>query len=98
MNTITIHGNLTKDVETGSKGEVSYARFTLASDRHPSAESKTDFFNVVIFESGDLEDLVRGTWVKVTGTVRLGEYDGKPTIEVVAKTIERKALKQEDPA
>ncbi len=97
MNTITIHGRLTKAVEIGKKGEVSYARFTVASDRSKQVDAKTDFFNVVIFGSDALEDLTKGTFVKITGTVKLGEYDGKRTIEVVAKKIER-PVKQEVPA
>lgn len=92
MNTITIHGNLTRDIEIASKGDTQYAKFTLASNRGPKSEA-TDFFRCAGFGNwiADLADLTKGTFVKVTGSVRLGEYDGKPTCEVVARKVERKA-------
>jgi single-stranded DNA-binding protein len=96
MNTITIHGNLTRDIElaTASNG-TKYVRFSVASNRGSKSES-TDFFRCAAF--GDwvsaLADLPKGTWVKVTGSVRLGTYDNKPTCEVVARKVEPRAREE----
>ncbi len=90
MNTVTIHGNLVRDIEVSVKEGKSFARFTVASNRSKEKGSATDFFNGVLFgASEELASLTKGTFVKVTGTIRLGEYDGKKTVEVIARKIER---------
>jgi len=91
MNRIQIHGNITKDIEVAEKGETKYARFTIASDRSTKGESTTDYFRCVAFGdwTSDLADYERGAFVKVNGSVRLGAYAGKPTVEIVAKSVTR---------
>jgi single-stranded DNA-binding protein len=94
MNTITIHGNATRDIEIASKGDVQYAKLTVASDRNAKGDNAaTDFFNVVAFGewTADLADIAKGDWLKIVGSVRLGKHNDRLTVEVVAKQIERKA-------
>jgi len=100
MNRIQIFGNLTRDVEIGEKGETRYAKFTIASDRSSASDSNTDYFPVVAFGdmAADLADLRKGVFVKVAGTCRLGKYNERLTVEVVAKRVERKAPAEERPA
>lgn len=93
MNKITIHGNATKDVEIGANGNGKYAHLTIASDRSTKREhaAGTDFFKVVCFGDWveDLADIERGAFLKIVGSVRTGEFDGKPTFQIVAKSVER---------
>lgn len=89
MNTITIHGNVVRAAIKSAESGKSYLVATVASDRSKHEDLSTDFFRVVQFENiGDIE-LAKGDFVKVTGTVCLGSYEGKPTIEVLARKIER---------
>lgn len=91
MNRVIVIGNLTKDVEakTAESGKV-HAHFTVASDRSRNENSATDFFRVSAFDkvAENAANFAKGAFVKVTGTVRLGEYEGRPTIEIVARKIE----------
>ena len=101
MTSARIIGNLTKDVEIKvSDNGTKYAHFTVASDRSKSADSKSDFFWISAI--GDwvdtLADLRKGTFVTVLATLKTGEYDGKRTVEIVAKSVERAAAKQVVPA
>ena len=91
MNRITVHGNIVRaEIKTAENG-TRYFRATVASDRSTKGDSATDFFPVVAFGDwiDDLADLAKGDFCKVVGTVRLGEHDGKRTVEIVAKQIER---------
>ena len=101
MTSAKITGNLTKDVEINvSENGTKYAHFTVASDRSKSADSKSDFFRISAI--GDwvdtLADLRKGTFVTVSAVLKTGEYDGHQTVEIVAKSVERVAAKQESPA
>jgi len=92
MNTITIHGNVVRaEIKTAESGK-SYLVATVASDRSTKGDSATDFFRVVQF--GELPEIAKGDFVKVTGSVRLGELDGKRTVEVIARKIERVVRKE----
>jgi single-stranded DNA-binding protein len=100
MNKITIHGNLTKDVEIGEKDGKQHAHFTIASDRGRSDNAGTDFLPCAAFGEWveDLRDLRKGVFVKVAGNLCIGEYDGKRTFQVIARSVERVAPKTEQPA
>ncbi len=86
MNRITIYGHLTRDIEAASKGDVRYAKFTVASDRSAMGESTTDYFPIVCFGGmiDDFADLRKGAFAKIVGSIRLGTYNGRMTIDVVA--------------
>lgn len=91
MNTISIHGNIVRDIEIGSKSETSYAKFTIASDRSTKGDSATDFFRVVTFDTATIavaQQLAKGDFIKVIGSVRLGTYDGEQIVDVLAKSVE----------
>jgi len=102
MNSIVIHGNLTASLTSETKGDVVYTRGCVASQRQPKAEnadSKVDFFNFVLF--GPIENLdqyTKGSFVRLTGSVRLGEFDQRRTIEVIAKAIFRVERKSAEAA
>jgi single-stranded DNA-binding protein len=95
MTNLTIHGNLTKDVEIGtSENGTKYAHFTVASDRSRSKDSQTDFFRISAIGDWveDLRDLAKGTFVKVSAYLKVGaEYNGHRQIEIVARQVERAA-------
>jgi single-stranded DNA-binding protein len=97
MNKITINGNLTKDVEIGVKDGKPHAHFMIASDRGRSENAGTDFLPCAAFGEWveDLRDLRKGNFVKVSGNLRTGEFDGKRTFQVIARTVERPAPKTE---
>lgn len=96
MNTITIHGNLTKDVKIGEKDGKAYAHFTIASDNGKHKDAGTSFLNCAGFGDWvrELDGLAKGTFVKVTGSVRTSEYDGRVSWQVIARSVERKAKEE----
>ena len=101
MTSAKIIGNLTKDIEIKvSDNGTKYAHFTVASDRSKSADSKSDFFRISAIGdwTSDLADLTKGTFVTVQAVLKTGEFDGHQTVEIVAKSVERAAAKQESPA
>ena len=93
MNKIVLHGNIVRAEIKIAENGTRYFRATVASDRSTKGDSATDFFPIVAFGEwiDDLGDLAKGDFCKVVGTVRLGSYDGKTTVEIVAKKIERPA-------
>jgi single-stranded DNA-binding protein len=93
MNSIKLHDNIVRaEIKTAESGK-SYLVATIASDRSTKGDSATDFFRVVSFAE-TLPMLNVGDFIRVVGTVRLGEYDGKRTVEIVAKRIERVVRKE----
>lgn len=100
MVSFTLHGNLTKDLEVKlDKNGKPYVRFTVASDDRPGKESETSFVDVAAFGEwvNDLTDLKKGSWIKASGRIVTGEYEGRKTYEFIAAKIER-PVKQEVPA
>lgn len=99
MNTSTLIGNLTKDVELRQVGNgTSVARFTLAVQRqfkNANGEKETDFIQCQAWKkTAELlaQYCQKGSKIAVRGSIRTGSYekDGARvyTTEVVAEEIE----------
>ena len=97
MNTITIHGNLTRDIEIATKDNKRYARFTVASNRALKSEA-VDFFNCVAFGdwADSLADLTKGTRIQIRGNVVLEKYQDHYQCSVIARKVERPAPKSNE--
>ncbi|MHB1549570.1 MAG: single-stranded DNA-binding protein [Vulcanimicrobiaceae bacterium] len=93
MNKVSVCGNLTADIQIGSNDKGAYAHFTVASDNGKRENAGTSFLRIAAFGDGTA-DLAKGTFVKVVGSIRTGEYDGKPTMQIVARKIERVERKE----
>lgn len=102
MNSVVISGNLTKDPELRSRGEMSICRFTVAvNDRKKNQqtgewEDNPSFIPVVVFgRQADNCDkyLTKGRKVTVQGRIQTGSYkkqDGTRvyTTDVIANIVE----------
>ncbi len=99
MNTIVLVGNLTKNPELRytTQRSTAVAHFTIASDRSRKADSKTDFFNCeawALLAEQVNADLAKGAFVRVTGYVKLDEYEAQDgskrrSATVVARKVEQ---------
>jgi single-stranded DNA-binding protein len=91
VNPIRIHGNMTKDVKVGEKNGKAYAHFTVASDNGKYKDTGTSFLNCVAFGTWvhELSDLAKGAFVKLIGSVRTSEYDGRVSWQVVVRHVKR---------
>lgn len=101
MTKVEIIGNLTRDIEIAeSDSRRKYARFTVAVDRGRDKGSKTDFFRITAFDVKSIsqERLKRGAFVRVTRFLRTSEYEGRSQVDIIARSIERYAAKEEAPA
>ncbi|MGA8474552.1 MAG: single-stranded DNA-binding protein [Candidatus Cybelea sp.] len=99
MTNLTIFGNLTKEVEIATtESGTKYARFTVASDRSRDKKASTDFFHVTAFAdaTNGLEQLAKGAFVKMTGYIRTSEFEGRQTIDIIARFVERYADRAEE--
>ena len=98
MNTIVLVGNLTKNPELRytTQRSTTVTHFTVASDRSRKADSKTDFFNCeawALLAEQVNADLAKGAFVRVTGYVKLDEYEvngeKRRTATIVARKVEK---------
>lgn len=109
MNSVFLIGRLTRDPETRSANEMSYAKFTLAVDRRSKGETKqADFISCIAFGK-TAESLGKyahqGTKLAVAGRIQTGSYtknDGTKvyTTDVVVtewEFCESKSAAREEP-
>lgn len=98
VNTIVLIGNLTKnpDLRHTTQRATTVTHFTVASDRSRKADSKTDFFNCeawALLAEQVNADLAKGAFVRVTGYVKLDEYEvngeKRRTATIVARKVEK---------
>ena len=96
LNTITIHGRLTKDVELRyTKSEKAVASFTVACDR-PGKDSGADFIPCVAWEkTAEMLDKYfhKGSQILVNGRLSQREYEDKngnkrTTYEVIVNAVD----------
>ena len=98
MNTVTLIGNLSKDVEvrwsTGEK-QTAIGRFSLAVNDGYGNRQKTSFINIVTFgkTAENCEKyLEKGSKCAVRGHIQTGSYEGKNgkvyTTDVIADEVE----------
>ena len=109
MNQVILIGRLTRDPETRSANEMSYAKFTLAVDRRSKSETRqADFISCIAFgkTAESLSKYVhQGTKLAVCGRLQTGSYtknDGTKvyTTDVVVNEwefCESKSATREEP-
>lgn len=91
MQTITISGKLGRDAEVRStQSGDSVCSFTVAVDQREGREKTTNWWRVSLWgKRGDAlaPYLLKGASVTVSGAFSLGEYEGKPQLNVRAYEI-----------
>lgn len=98
VNTIVLIGNLTKnpDLRHTTQRATSVAHLTIASDRSRKADAKTDFFSCeawALLAEQVNANFAKGDFVRVTGYVKLDEYEvngeKRRTATIVARKVEK---------
>ena len=91
MQTITIAGRLGRDAESCSTNQGdTVCSFTVAVDVRQGREKVTNWWRVSLWgKRGEAlaQYLTKGASVAVVGEFSLGEYDGKPQLNVRASEI-----------
>jgi single-strand DNA-binding protein len=90
MQSITIAGRIGKAAETRQAGGDNVTSFTVAVDQRNGREKVTNWWRVSVWgKRGDAlaQYLTKGASVTVAGEFTLGEYDGKPQLNVRANEI-----------
>ena len=96
MNTITIHGNVTRDPELKyTPNNMAIAKFSVASSHGKDDKKKTTFIDIVVF--GDqaetvCEQVKKGTRVAVVGRLQIEPYEKQDgtkmkRVEVIADDV-----------
>ena len=80
LNTVSIEGRLTRDLETGKTGNgTSYANFGLANERGFGDNKKTNFFDVTVWgeaaERMEKAKVAKGSHIYVTGELEQQSYE-----------------------
>lgn len=91
MQTITIAGKLGRDAElrTTTNGD-SVCSFTVAVDQRDGRDKTTNWWRVSLWGkrgAGLAPYLLKGASVTVSGEFALGEYEGKPQLNIRANEI-----------
>lgn len=90
MQNITIAGRVGKDAETRQAGSSNVTSFNVAVDQGYGQNKSTNWFRVSIWgQRGEkLAGYIRkGDNITVVGEFTLGEYDGKPQLNVNAHDV-----------
>lgn len=106
MNSVTLIGNLTKDIEvrytTGEK-QMAVAHFSLAINSGYGDKKRVDYPNIVVFgkTAENCEKfLKKGSKCAVRGRLQTGSYEGKNgkvyTTDVIADEVEFLSSKQKE--
>ena len=100
MQNITIAGRLGRDAELRStqQGD-SVCGFTVAVDYRAGRDKKTNWWRVSLWgKRGEAlaQYLTKGSSVTVTGEFSLGEYEGKPQLNIRASEITLQGAKEGD--
>lgn len=99
MQTITIAGRVGRDAETRStQNGDSVTGFTVAVDQRNGRDKQTNWWRVSLWgKRGDAlaQYLTKGASVTISGEFSLGEYDGKPQLNIRANEIALQGGKSE---
>lgn len=86
MAQVTIIGNLGKDLETKISNGRTYHRLSVCENRKEGEIEKTDWYSVFVesIPEGLKKYLVKGSRILVTGTLKVGLYQGQngPAIDM----------------
>ena len=97
MNSVTLIGNLTKDVDLryATDSQTAIGRFSLAINSGYGDKKRTDYINIVCFgkTAENCEKFLRkGSKAGVRGRIQTGSYEGKNgkvyTTDVIADEVE----------
>lgn len=99
MQTITVAGKLGRDAEVRStQNGDSVCSFTVAVDQRNGRDKTTNWWRVSLWgKRGDAlaQYLTKGSSVTVSGEFSLGEYEGKPQLNIRANEIALQGGKSE---
>lgn len=90
MQSVTICGRLGRDAELRPAGDGQVCGFTVAVDVRQGRDKSTNWWRVSLWgKRGEAlaQYLTKGTSVTVQGEFSLGEYDGKPQLNIRANEI-----------
>lgn len=91
MQTITIAGRIGRDAEVRTtQGGDSVCGFTVAVDYRKGRDKQTNWWRVSLWgKRGEAlsQYLTKGSNVTVSGSFELGEYDGKPQLNINASEV-----------
>ena len=91
MQTITIAGRIGRDAELRqTQGGDSVCSFTVAVDQRDGRDKTTNWWRVSLWGkrgAGLAPYLLKGASVTVSGEFALGEYEGKPQLNIRANEI-----------
>lgn len=99
MQFITITGRIGKDAETRTTGSNEVTSFNLAVDQGYGERKQTNWWRVSVWGkkgAGAAPYLLKGGVVTVVGQMELGEYDGKPQLNLNASDFTLPAKTQND--
>ncbi|MHB9879137.1 single-stranded DNA-binding protein [Pacificimonas sp. ICDLI1SI03] len=85
MQIITIAGRIGRDAETNSPNGKPVCNFSVAVDQGFGNNKSTNWFRCALWgQRGEklAQYLTKGSSVTVVGTLRIGEYQGKPQYDV----------------
>jgi single-stranded DNA-binding protein len=92
MTRVEISGNLTRDpeIKTSDNG-TKYTHVTIASDRGAEKDAKTDFLRVTAFgdDADALAKFAKGSLIKVAGYLRTSEFEGRTSIDIIVRHVQR---------
>lgn len=90
MQSITIAGRVGRDAETRSTNSGSVTSFTVAVDQRNGRDKTTNWWRVSLWGKrgeGLAQYIRKGDNITVTGEFSLGEYEGKPQLNVNASDV-----------
>ena len=86
----TIAGNIGQDAETRQAGQSNVTNFSVAGEQRGKDGKKTQWVRCAIWgKRGDSlrSYLTKGTKVAVAGELTVGEYNGKPQVDLNASDV-----------
>lgn len=98
MQTITVAGRIARDAEVRNAGGDKVCSFTVAVDQRNGRDKTTNWWRVSLWgKRGDAlaQYLTKGSSVTVSGEFSLGEYEGKPQLNIRANEIALQGGKQD---
>lgn len=90
MQSVTIAGRVGRDAETRATNSGSVTSFTVAVDQRNGRDKTTNWWRVSLWGKrgeGLAQYIRKGDNITVTGEFSLGEYEGKPQLNVNANDV-----------
>ena len=90
MQNMTIAGRVGRDAETRQTNSGSVTSFTVAVDQRNGRDKTTNWYRVSIWGKrgeGLAQYIRKGDNITATGSFSLGEYEGKPQLDLNASDV-----------